>query len=1361
MVCRWPPRCCRISPSRLARVYAWAVAASLCGSIVLLSSGPARAAVTHRLLRQITEVPASESVPFPGPLSGVNALTVDSGEVYVAEHIEGSLSFRLDVFGTPGGGFVRQFPQVPSLNAVENGIGIRHPGGEEPQVYVGGSEEGLGRVAVFSTAGSLLTTWTGAATPEGTFGEGGVRDVAVDESTALADWAKGDVFEANRKGGGVEGQINIFRPGPGGAEPAGLMAQIKGTCASPGVSCPGSEVPFEQPGLVAVDRSSGDVLVVDERETPVVDIFEPTGLNEYVFVRQLTGPPGGTFGFVPGVALADGNAYVVNRGANVVDEFDSTGALVGKLKGDEVPGGTFSRLGGIGVDSSNGDVLVGDYSNQQNEGFIDVFGPDTVVPDATTAPASNVGSSTAVLNGSVALDGEGPGTCEFLYGTTEAFGHSVPCPPLSGEGGPVSTEVTGLAPDTTYVYRLGASNKNGSNPGESSQNQTFTTVGPGLRGEWVSGVTAESATLNALVNPNGKPTNYLFEYGPTSSYGSQIPSTAAAIGAGESDSHLEQHIQGLLSGDTYHFRLVVLTEAFDPESGTVRPARFESSDHTFEVQTASHQTVLPDGRHWELVSPANKHGALIESIGRGRVTQAAVAGGALTYLVNAPTEDEPAGFADEVQVLSVRGPQGWTSQDIATPHHGPTPFASAVQEYRGFSEDLSKAALNPIGTFVPLSEAASEQTAYLRRDFEPGAPSTLCTEKCFEPLVSGKEGFSNVPGGTVFGEGECSQVHEARSQCGPEFLGGTPDLGRAILGSAVPLVEGAGADALYEWAGGALSLVSVLPGGAASSVPSHLGGPASGTGPYVARGATSADGSRVVWSEAVPGGHLYLRDVARHETVQLDAIQGGSGRNGVSPVFQVASADGTRVFFSDRQRLTSDSGAGTDVTEADLYECVVAVVAGKLHCALSDVTPRTVGGERAGVQDLVVGASRDASWIYFVANGALAPGAVKGTCSNFRPDPTGLCNLYVWHEGAVELVAVLSGEDEPNWNGDNDGVFLGNVTARVSPSGRWLAFMSQRTLTGYDPIDAVTGNRDQEVYLYHASTAASGALTTGSLRCASCNPSGARPVALKFSEITPGLDGYRGLWEGTQGLAASVPAWTTYRDGIGLYQSRYLSDSGRLFFNATDALVPTDGNHIGDVYEFEPDGVGGCSSSVSAAGVVHVTEVAGSPVDGCVGLISSGSSADESGFLDASESGGDVFFFSTSKLSPQDLDSSRDIYDAHECSTLVPCFPEEAMPPPPCRSGDSCKPAPTVQPSLFGAPASATFSGPGNVPSGQEKGKSAAELRADKLKHALRLCRRKRNKRKRRHCEALAHRHYGSVASHRTLTHNSKHARGK
>lgn len=301
----------------------------------------------------------------------------------------------------------------------------------------------------------------------------------------------------------------------------------------------------------------------------------------------------------------------------------------------------------------------------------------------------------------------------------------------------------------------------------------------------------------------------------------------------------------------------------------------------------------------------------------------------------------------------------------------------------------------------------------------------------------------------------------------------------------------------------------------------------------------------------------------------------------------------------------------------------------------------------------------------------------------------------------------------------------------MAPNGEWLAFMSQRSLTGYDNSDAVSGKPDEEVYLYDG--------TTGRLICASCDPTGARPVGVeeggaeKFG-IAKGAGWLPGMW-----LAANVPTWTPFSVGESRYQSGYLSDSGRLFFNAHDALVPQDVNGNWDVYEYEPQGLGSCAVSQSTFSERS---------EGCVGLISSGSSAEESAFLDASESGGDVFFLTTSKLAPQDYDDSLDIYDAHECTSAAPCFPASAEQPPVCATEASCKAAPTPQPSIFGLPSSATFSGTGNVvaaPATAVKVKAKPETRAQKLAGVLKSCR-KQKRRKRASCEREARRKYGGSA---------------
>ena len=446
--------------------------------------------------------------------------------------------------------------------------------------------------------------------------------------------------------------------------------------------------------------------------------------------------------------------------------------------------------------------------------------------------------------------------------------------------------------------------------------------------------------------------------------------------------------------------------------------------------------------------------------------------------------------------------------------------------------------------------------------------------------------------------------------------------------------------------------------------------------------------------------HLYMRDTAQGKTVQLDLPEpeclkkGECGTGTPVPAFQAASDDGSRVFFTDTQALTKDAGAGGagGTGRSDLYACEIVEADGGLECRLSDLTPRTSSGEAAEVQGGVLGASEDGSYVYFVADGVLGDGgergATPGDCHEAASGRT--CNLYVAHDDAgrwtTVFIASLSSDDRADWS-----LNPRDQTARVSPNGDWLAFMSDRSLTGYDNEDVTSvhaGERpDEEVYLYR--------VATGNLVCASCDPTGARPEGIQAENLGQLGATLGATWPPKQWLAAEISEGTGYEQRTSLYQSRFLSNGGRLFFNSHDALAPQDINHTEDVYEYEPVDTAPSpppDDSCTAAGAGFVP--AG---QGCVSLISAGTGAGESVFIDASESGDDVFFLTADKLVPQDTDTSVDVYDAHVCGAEgVPCTPA-VVAPPPCVNAEACRAAPAPQPAIFGAPASATFSGQGNL----------------------------------------------------------------
>lgn len=901
-------------------------------------------------------------------------------------------------------------------------------------------------------------------------------------------------------------------------------------------------------------------------------------------------------------------------------------------------------------------------------------------------------------------------TYRFEYGESESYGQATTVTTLPGSAfseETVAVPLTGLTPETTYHYRLVAEDSEGHvSDGPDSMFTTLPVVG--IEGESVTAVTAESATLQAELDPFAAAAVWWVEYGATESYGASTP--VQSLASGSSPLSASTFISGLAPAEVYHYRFV----ARDERNGTTYLAYGE--DRTFTTQPSGLAFYLPDGRAWELVSPPTKVGHVVSPY--EGIVEAADGGDALTYLSSEPIGSDPQGNRtfEFSQVMARHGEGGWSSEDMTTSYGTvESPKVGEGFEYRLFSPDLATSLVEP-SDGLALSVEASERTPYLRDDaVQP--PS-------YRPLVTGKEGYADVPVGTEFGGNLL-----AKDTGDVNFEGASADLSHDIIKSSVPLTAGAASGSLYEWAAGHLALVSVLPAGEGGTV---VAGEL-GAGEKNIRATISEDGRYVFWRPSGVNGGLYVRDTSTGELARLDVVQlGAAGGGTVEPVFQGASADGSRAFFSDTQQLTANASE----TEADLYECEVTHQGGGLGCVLHDLTPEPSAGESAAVRGFLPGISGDGSYLYVIANGVLAAGGQAG-----QP------NLYVLHydsgarEWQTRFVATLSTKDENDWGGGEAGdvgVGVNNLSADSAPDGGYFAFMSQRGLTGYDNRDAVSGEPDEEVYLYNA--------VTEELSCASCNPSGARPEGI--------FDQSHGVGLGTAAMEVADPSanwqdrWVAaslpdpYRSGVerAARQARFVLDDGRVFFDSADALVSDDSNGVEDVYEYEPQRVGSCGSVTGAADIA-------STEGGCVALMSSGTSSKESAFLDASASGEDVFFLTAAQLSGQDVDSLNDIYDAHVCGEGWQC-PSTFSSPPACTTTDSCRAAPSPQPEIFGAPSSQTFSGVGGLapapaPAVTVKVKAKPLTRAQKLAKALKACKLK-PKPKRAACRARAKRRYGA-----------------
>lgn len=888
--------------------------------------------------------------------------------------------------------------------------------------------------------------------------------------------------------------------------------------------------------------------------------------------------------------------------------------------------GSFGRATGIAVNSATGMVYVADAFGGQ----IDVF-QQTTLADVMAGSPTAVQPGSATLNGTVNPVGSTVSSCQFEYVDDAAYdsaasdpysqGQTAQCASTPSGSSPVavSADVSGLTPDTTYHYRLAVTNPGGT---ADSADRTFTTAGPPeIGGSAVESADASTATFEARVNPHGFDTTVHFEYGTSSSYGQSAPVPDADAGAGLADQQISAGVAGLEPGTTYHFRVVAASS-----QGTA-----DGPDQTFTTSGAcpneglrsGYSANLPDCRAYEQVTPASKdtgtpyEGGLVASL-KGDVASADGNGMAWTS-----AGALPGSASDGSYFLSTRGPDSWATVGEIPPQaieNGQ--LCNTQPAVEAWSPDLTAHVLGdgavPAGGVS--GTCGGDDPALVAG--EPHGVWNLFSQ-------SGSGGYQLVSPNPVAGSPADASLEYASA-----------DLSHVVFDSRAQLTVDAppGQVNLYDWsAGGGVQLVNKLDDGTilpfSKCCKPMLAGPGH---------AISADGSKIFFPSGDGGTStsLYVRE-NDDKTVQVDASQaGGPGGDGV---FEWASADGSVVYFEapDTSGLTSDTvpGSGWNLYRFDTDTG-----------QLSDLTPvadAQVGGGKSfgpgsdGANTGVLGASGDGSYVYFVADGVLAPGAAPGDCvaqntGQFRPPDSGACSLYVWHDGTTRFIARLSGADSYDWN----TVLSSEPYARVSPDGRYAAFDSYRSLTGADTAG------HEEIYLYD--------YDTGRLSCPSCSPTGA-PSTRSVTTLAT--------------TAAGPGAFYTFARDLAVTPG----GAARVFFQTADPLLPQATNGQQNVYEYETQGGGSCSEP-----------------SGCLYLISSGTSSDQSVFFDASPTGDDVFFATVQRLAGTDTDETVDLYDAR----VDGGFPASA--PPPSCVGDGCKPAPGTAPA---APTvgSATFVGPGDT----------------------------------------------------------------
>jgi hypothetical protein len=568
---------------------------------------------------------------------------------------------------------------------------------------------------------------------------------------------------------------------------------------------------------------------------------------------------------------------------------------------------------------------------------------------------------------------------------------------------------------------------------------------------------------------------------------------------------------------------------------TVAASSASASPCPNEAFRTSYSAALPDCRAYELVAQGvqpffttfgeERANVNFESTNVGSekstfASEASSASGIAFFSTFAP----PDSTTDGPFYLSSRGPGGWSTQNLIPPQQ--TEVTDVCLPFIvDWSADLERGVLADGFTDPDVSTCGADEP-----ELVPGEP----------------RGAQNlfIRDSTTGAYHLIDQAPLVGASSTAIYQGGSRDLGLVAFSEESQLTPEAPAGLdYYVWAGGSLDrLLTILPDGE----------PTQGAIAYAVRfaatlaksptftHAVAPNGSRL---EFTAGGNLYSRvnpgaaqsgfdeagecdEPSRACTFQVDASE--TSEPGGGGVFEGSSGEGGEVvFFSDVNRLTSDSTAAAEAP--DLYEYDFSKPVGE---RLTDLTVDSNAGEHADVLGYV-GTSETGlpgDFVYFVATGVLASNENNGG----GKATSGAPNLYLSHGGTSTFIATLSAaEDGCDWENPC-------MTARVSPNGRYIAFDSLEQLTGFNNLDARTSQPDQQIFLYDAESE--------NLSCASCSPTNAAP---------------------TSPASIRLPEDAFVKVPIPGHLQRNVSNTGQVFFDSAGNLLEAARNDVSNVYEYE------------------------------------------------------------------------------------------------------------------------------------------------------------------------------------------------
>jgi NHL repeat len=650
---------------------------------------------------------------------------------------------------------------------------------------------------------------------------------------------------------------------------------------------------------------------------------------------------------------------------------------------------------GLGVNTGLGRLYVSSTSNGHRVWVADEDGAGA--PILTVDSPTGVGAHGASFSGTVNPAGPAgfPTSYRFQYSKSGSTWTDVATPVSVGDGTspiPVSADVTGLEAGTLYWVRLVGTKAFG-NPDIASPEVTFVThaTAPDAQTFHPRKRTATTVELTGQIDPGGRPTEYRFEYGTSTNYGSEAPVPDATV-TGGSPKVVSTTIESLEPDAIYHYRLVA-----ENEHGTDA-----GQDVAFRTRARSD---APPGRAYEMVTPPVKATTTVGSPHiPGRDANPgfpSLDGERVVWSVsNFPLLDSQAfPFGGEIAVAG-RGANGWTMGSLLTkpPLEGSVPGAGTFASMRGLSGDFAVQAWR---FALPLleNEGANPLEPYTRRDGTGAAGFTGWLRNVNTQQVGTQDE-------ALFSDDGAWMARWGRY--------------RGLLDDpATPAAEDPSVSQVAGAAGGSTVYLQAAP----PTGELDLVNECTGTG----AGATQIPERFDNGTPATPGDDLLdARDCVEGEvTSNRGAVLGANSGTGSTspasahlegPAATAMSQDGRRVFFMSPDPTASGlvTSCGTSVGSAT--SCPPQLYVRQYDENGENPVVRWISRPAAGMPAQQIGllgrgasfegASRDGRYVYFRTNAPLTPDDRNGAGAP-GPVTTGIASPNSWDLYRYELPADL------------------------------------------------------------------------------------------------------------------------------------------------------------------------------------------------------------------------------------------------------------------------------------------------------------------------------------------------------------------